>query len=109
MWSISEPSPAPGAVFVRIAAAIGDDIRRGVLRAGDRLPSTRELARRFGVNRNTVVAAYDELAAQGWIVARGAAGTFVSGELPERPVRRAAPPGWSPTRRSRSARWPRRA
>lgn len=91
MWSISDsPSRSgagSGAVFVRIAAAIGHEIRRGVLRAGDRLPSTRELARREGVNRNTVVAAYDELVAQGWIVSRGAAGTFVSGELPERTAR----------------------
>ncbi len=87
MWSIPETG---GARFVRLATAISDDIRRGVLRAGDRLPSTRALARREGVNRNTAVAAYDELAAQGWIVSRGAAGTFVSGELPERPVRRPA-------------------
>lgn len=96
MWSISDsPSSAgagSGAVFVRIAAAIGDEIRRGALRAGDRLPSTRELARREGVNRNTVVAAYDELVAQGWIVSRGAAGTFVSGELPERTARGSSRP-----------------
>ncbi len=91
MWSIPE---AGGALFVRIAAAISDDIRRGALRAGDRLPSTRELAQRFGVNRNTVVAAYDELGAQGWIASRGAAGTFVAGELPDRPARR--PPGPTP-------------
>lgn len=75
-------------MFVRVAAAITEDIRRGALRAGDRLPSTRALAERLEVNRNTVVAAFDELAAQGWIVARGAGGTFVSDELPDRPVRR---------------------
>lgn len=97
MWSITR---APGgatrgvggaAMFVRVADAIADDIRRGVLRAGDRLPSSRELARRFDVNRNTIVAAYDELTLQGWAVARGPAGTFVTDAMPERPVRRAAP------------------
>ena len=93
MGSIKE---AGRPLVVRIAAAITADIRRGALRAGDRLPSTRELARRFGVNRNTVVAAYDELGAQGWIASRGAAGTFVAGELPDRfadrPARRPAGP-----------------
>src|SRR5688572_18400792 len=75
-------------VFVTVAETIAADIRRGALRAGDRLPSTRALADELGVNRNTVVAAFDELAAQGWIVARGPAGTFVSAELPERSPRR---------------------
>ena len=74
------------AVFVQIAARFTTDIRRGVLRAGDRLPSTRELATDLGVSRNTVVAAYDELVAQGWATSRGAAGTFVVSELPDRPV-----------------------
>ena len=49
----------------------------------------------MGVNRNTIVAAYDELLAQGWIVSQGAAGTFVAGELPDvhaRARRRAEPP-----------------
>jgi GntR family transcriptional regulator/MocR family aminotransferase len=77
------------AVFVRVAASIAEDIRRGALRAGDRLPSTRALAGQLTVNRNTVVAAYDELVAQGWVTARGPGGTFVSEALPERPARRA--------------------
>jgi GntR family transcriptional regulator/MocR family aminotransferase len=96
MWSIDRAGVIPRrgqgatAVFVRIAAAITGDIRRGVLRGGDRLPSTRTLADRLGVTRNTVVAAYDELVTQGWVDSRGAAGTFVAAELPERAVRRAA-------------------
>src|SRR5881394_2023910 len=92
MWSIPHRRGAgSSAMFVRVATAITEDIRRGALRAGDRLPSTRSLAERLDVNRNTVVAAFDELAAQGWIVARGAGGTFVSVELPERSVRRPVP------------------
>lgn len=79
-------------MFVRVAAAISDDIRRGGLRGGDRLPSTRALAQRFSVNRNTIVAAYDELVAQGWVVARGARGTFVCETLPERAARRPSAP-----------------
>jgi len=78
-------------MFVRVAAAIADDIRRGALRGGDRLPSTRALAEQFTVNRNTIVAAYDELVAQGWAVTHGPRGTFVCDTLPDRAVRRALP------------------
>src|SRR5262245_35956241 len=88
MWSIPRRRGAGAdAIFVRVAASITDDIRRGARRAGDRLPSTRALAAELGVNRNTVVAAYDELAAQGWVVTRGPAGTRVADDIPERPVR----------------------
>jgi GntR family transcriptional regulator/MocR family aminotransferase len=83
MWSIDGAGP----VFVELARAISDDIRRGALRAGDRLPSTRGLADELGVSRNTVVAAFAELASQGWIVTRGAGGTVVAPEIPERTAR----------------------
>ena len=90
MWSIERGRGAgSSALFVKVAGAIADDIRRGALHAGDRLPSTRALATQFDVNRNTIVAAYDELIAQGWVVTRGPGGTFVSEELPERAVREA--------------------
>lgn len=95
MWSIPKTVTGRGAgasaVFVQVAAAIANDIRRGALRGGDRLPSTRALAAQFTVNRNTIVAAYDELVAQGWVVTRGPRGTFVSDTMPERAVRRAQP------------------
>src|SRR5439155_17591563 len=95
MWSMAQAPARRGAgasaMFVQVAAAISDDIRRGALRGGDRLPSTRALAAQLAVNRNTIVAAYDELVAQGWAIARGAGGTFVSDTLPERAVRRALP------------------
>jgi len=57
---------------VRIAVAAGD------LKAGDRLPSTREIARRFSVHPNTVSAAYRELAAAGDVVKRDGSGVFVA-------------------------------
>ena len=84
MWSIQNGrGSGRTAMFVGIADKLVADIRRGVRRAGDRLPSTRELATELGVNRNTIVAAYDELLAQGWITSRGAAGTFVATEMPD--------------------------
>lgn len=82
----SDDDPTP--VFLRLARAIAADVRRGRLRPGDAVPGTRELARELGVHRNTVVAAYRELVAEGWLVTEAARGTFVSTELPERAPRR---------------------
>ena len=73
---VSDPDDrAP--LFTRIAQAISRDIARGRLRPGQRLPGTRTLAASLGVNRNTVVAAIDELVAQGWVETRPAKGCFV--------------------------------
>ncbi|MFB9475053.1 PLP-dependent aminotransferase family protein [Nonomuraea salmonea] len=67
-----------------------DAILDGRLRSGERLPPTRELARRLEISRNTVALAYDRLVADGFLVGRAGAGTFVSAEQ----VRgRAAPKG----------------
>lgn len=78
-------------VFLQIARAIADDARRGRLRPGDVLPGSRTLAADLGVHRNTVLAAFRELASEGWIETRAAGGTFVSRELPEPRPRRFAP------------------
>ena len=75
-------------LFGQIAELLSAEIRRGRLRPGDRLPGTRPLAEQLGVGRNTVVAAYAELAAEGWIVTRPAGGSFVSDEVPEQKVQR---------------------
>jgi len=79
-------------IFVRIAELLRAEIQRGRLRPGDRLPGTRPLAEQLGVGRNTVVAAYDELAAEGWLVMRAAGGSFVSRELPEHRAQRYSKP-----------------
>jgi GntR family transcriptional regulator/MocR family aminotransferase len=77
--------------YVRqIAAAVTSEILRGRLRPGDRLPGTRTLARTLRVHRQTVVAAVEELIAEGWLVSRRASGTFVAAGLPERAPRRSA-------------------
>jgi GntR family transcriptional regulator / MocR family aminotransferase len=70
-------------LFQQISRAIADEIRRGRLRAGVRLPGSRTLARTLLVNRNTVIAAYEELAGEGWIESSKASGTFVSRSLPD--------------------------
>lgn len=77
-------------LFQQIARAVTADIQRGRLRPGDDLPGTRTLARALGVQRQTVVAAFDELVAEGWIVNRPARGAFVSRDLPDPKPRRFA-------------------
>lgn len=47
------------------------------LRPGDRLPSTRELARRFGIHPNTISAGYRELEREGWTENRHGSGVYV--------------------------------
>lgn len=65
------------------AAEIADSIRalrdRGGLQPGHVLPPVRELAATLGVNRNTAVAAYRQLAQAGLVLSRGRAGTIVAG------------------------------
>jgi GntR family transcriptional regulator/MocR family aminotransferase len=68
--------------YLQIAHAIIEEIRRGRLPAGGALPGSRELAEELDVNRKTVILAYDELTAQGWLTPERARGTFVSPRLP---------------------------
>jgi GntR family transcriptional regulator / MocR family aminotransferase len=65
-------------------------IAHGQLRPGGRLPSVRRLAQEFATARGTVDAAYALLAGEGYIVARGPAGTIVSPELGGRAIARTA-------------------
>ncbi|NIM01869.1 MAG: aminotransferase class I/II-fold pyridoxal phosphate-dependent enzyme [Acidobacteria bacterium] len=64
-------------VYRQIALEIRRSVLDGRLEPGSRLPATRDLARQLGVNRNTVVAAYDALATEGWIASHTGRGTFV--------------------------------
>jgi GntR family transcriptional regulator/MocR family aminotransferase len=94
-WSLALSVPAPDLadrvpLFLRIARAITDDVRRGRLHPGDPLPGSRELSRALGVHRNTVLAAYRELVTEGWLTAEAARGTFVSAALPDLAPRRFA-------------------
>jgi GntR family transcriptional regulator / MocR family aminotransferase len=63
-----------GEVYRQLRVAI----RTGQLRPGQSLTPSRELAQALAVSRSTVVAAYDRLAAEGFVTSRPGAGTFVS-------------------------------
>ena len=68
--------PAP--LRHRLADAVVAELRAGRLRPGDALPSTRSLATALGLSRGPVVAAYDELAAAGFVVSRAGSGAVVA-------------------------------
>ena len=58
-------------------------VRRGRLKPGTRLPSSRTLAADLGVARNTVAHAYAQLVAEGWLESHRGRGTSVARDLPE--------------------------
>lgn len=72
-------SPQAGAPVIRqVYDQVRDAIMSGALRPGARLPSSRDFAARLGVARASVVAAYEQLLAEGYAAARGGSGTYVS-------------------------------
>jgi GntR family transcriptional regulator / MocR family aminotransferase len=66
-------------IYERLRRAVLD----GQLKAGERLPSTRELASELGVSRNTVFLAYEQLLAEGYIEGKVGSGTTIASSLPE--------------------------
>jgi len=94
--NISPLDPAATTPFYRqIYDRFRGAIARGVLKPGDRIPSARALTKELGLARGTIDAAYSLLAAEGYILARGQAGTIVTpGLKPRVPVAdRIVPPG----------------
>src|SRR3546814_3072328 len=86
-WQVSlsqriDPS-GETAIYMQIIQAVIRDIERGRLTSGTYLPSSRELAKILGVNRKTVVFAYEDLIAQGWLDSAGTRGTRIAAALPE--------------------------
>ncbi|MFG1680413.1 PLP-dependent aminotransferase family protein [Nonomuraea sp. NPDC049269] len=79
-----------GDLAAQVYRQLLDAILDGRLRSGERLPPTRELAKRLEISRNTVAVAYDRLVADGFLIGRAGAGTFVSAE---RVRARSAPQG----------------
>ncbi len=65
-----------------LEAALRERIRDGALPAGSPLPSSRALAVDLGMARATVVAAYEQLAIEGYVVSRHGAGTRVADVVP---------------------------
>ncbi|WP_076997575.1 PLP-dependent aminotransferase family protein [Variovorax sp. KK3] len=79
-----QPTPLYRQICDRFRAAID----KGLLKPGERVASARSLAGELGVARGTVELAYTELSGQGYLMARGQAGTTVSLTLPPRALAR---------------------
>ena len=66
-------------IYTQICDGIRDQILTGILQAGDKLPSVRELATQLTINPNTIQRSYRELEIQGWIATVPGKGCFVCG------------------------------
>jgi GntR family transcriptional regulator/MocR family aminotransferase len=99
--AIAEPSsdaPLWQWLYGEIRGAILD----GRLRRGTRVPATRALAHRYGVSRGTVVTAFEQLTAEGYLDGRVGDGTYVTLRLPDEFTTPAsAPDAPNATRRAR--------
>ncbi len=73
---ISRDAAVP--MSVQLSSQVRDLVTTGVLTAGTRLPSTRAVATELSVARSVVERAYDQLQAEGWLVATRGSGTFVA-------------------------------
>ncbi len=62
-------------------------IETGALPPGTKMQSTRELARRLGLGRNTVAIAFEQLIAEGYLLARVGSGTFVARSTNRQPLK----------------------
>ncbi|ORM37662.1 PLP-dependent aminotransferase family protein [Williamsia sp. 1135] len=74
-----------GRVREALVDALRDAVRSSRLAPGTSLPPTRSLAADLGMARNTVVQAYSELVAEGWLISRQGAGTVVAQRTPDSP------------------------
>ncbi|NBI46130.1 MocR-like pyridoxine biosynthesis transcription factor PdxR [Burkholderia sp. ISTR5] len=72
---------AAGQLSRQLAQALRDAIRRGGLLPGEPLPATRQLAAALGLARGTVIEAFEQLVAEGFLVSRGRTGTWVAPAL----------------------------
>ncbi|HKL55478.1 MAG: MocR-like pyridoxine biosynthesis transcription factor PdxR [Roseovarius sp.] len=84
---------AEGTLQAKIQQMIAEGILSGRFRKGEKLPSSRKLARHLGVSRITVTLAYTELQASDYLEARDRSGYFVSQNAPEPPEFDARAPG----------------
>jgi len=72
-------------VYLQVAHQLINAIQRGYLMDGHKLPGSRRMGSLLGLHRNTVVASYAELEAQGWIETHPSRGTFVRHGKTEKP------------------------
>src|ERR1700751_696044 len=67
-------------LYTELRGAILD----GRLKPGARMPSTRSLGMQYSLSRGTVIAAFDQLQAEGYTRTEGGSGTYVASGVPDR-------------------------
>jgi GntR family transcriptional regulator / MocR family aminotransferase len=74
-------------LFRQVYRGIRQAVLTGAISAGERLPSTRDLAVQLGISRTVVLLAYEQLLVEGFVDGRRGSGTFISQELARIPAR----------------------
>jgi GntR family transcriptional regulator/MocR family aminotransferase len=93
--TISLDHRSPEALHRQLYAGLREAVLSGVLAPGTRLSSTRAMAEELGVSRNTVMAAFSQLLAEGYLQGKVGSGTYVTRTLPDA-VLRARPDAQKP-------------
>jgi DNA-binding GntR family transcriptional regulator len=74
---------APRLLWQQVYDDVLGEIRSGVLAVDDRLPSEMEMAEQYGVSRDVIRRAKEELAGQGWLIVLHGRGTFAAHPRPD--------------------------
>jgi DNA-binding transcriptional MocR family regulator len=90
--ALDRESPTP--LYLQIAHGLREQILAGILPAGGKLPPSRRLAERLGVNRSTVVQAYGLLWSEGLLDGHVGSGTVVRAHASAEPLP-ISPPPWN--------------
>jgi GntR family transcriptional regulator / MocR family aminotransferase len=86
-WQVDRSSSVP--IFRQIYLELRAAILARRLAPGTKLPSTRALAAELGVARASIISAYEQLFAEGYLTGKIGSGTYISSDLPETVERRA--------------------
>ncbi len=77
MFIVISPSN-PDPMHRQVTDQVKDAIARGTLKAGEKLPSIREMSRELGISPITVKRSYRDIEQEGYIVTRAGLGSFVA-------------------------------
>lgn len=94
------PADAEGTLQNQIQQLVAEAILSGRFRPGEKMPSSRKLAKHLGVSRITVTLAYTELLADDYLTSRGRSGYYISENAPQ-------PPKFPTTARTDTVDWSR--
>lgn len=78
MYGIYLDREAKISITAQLCHQLRQKIRSGELKGGTRLPATRKLAQEYGIARNVVIDTYEQLIAEGYLIAQTGSGTFVA-------------------------------